>query len=382
MHRTASTDEALDRLSRIQANGHRVLSLYVSLDPSEFPNLRERHAQVDAVLDEAERRAEGGGDGSHEDRLALRAAIEHVRGFLTDAELAVQSARGLAVFYSAPADLFEVVALPRPVTAMAVVQERPFIEPLVALAAPERWCVLLVSRRAGRILYGTREHLLEAASVLDDVRGQHAQGGRSQSRYQRGIESEVDEHVRRTCSALFEHFKARGFERLLLAGPAELRPRVEHDLHPDLSRRLAGHFEIDVERATPDEVHQRAAPQIEADERRRERETLERLTEGMAPGGHAAAGLDEVLQLLNERRVQTLLLAHGFATPGFECPRCGRLASSDGPCPADGAALEPWEDITERAIHLALDQSAAVIVVRHEADALRAHAPIAALLRY
>jgi peptide chain release factor subunit 1 len=334
------------------------------------------------VLDEAERRAEGGGDGSHEDRLALRAAIEHVRGFLTDAELAVQSARGLAVFYSAPADLFEVVALPRPVTAMAVVQERPFIEPLVALAAPERWCVLLVSRRAGRILYGTREHLLEAASVLDDVRGQHAQGGRSQSRYQRGIESEVDEHVRRTCSALFEHFKARGFERLLLAGPAELRPRVEHDLHPDLSRRLAGHFEIDVERATPDEVHQRAAPQIEADERRRERETLERLTEGMAPGGHAAAGLDEVLQLLNERRVQTLLLAHGFATPGFECPRCGRLASSDGPCPADGAALEPWEDITERAIHLALDQSAAVIVVRHEADALRAHAPIAALLRY
>lgn len=382
MHRTSSTGEALERLSGLRANGHRVLSLYVSLDPSAFPNLRERHAQVDAVLDEAEREAERSGDGSHADRVALREDVAQVRRFLTDDELAVQSARGLAVFCSVPADLFEVVALPRPVTAMAVVQERPFIEPLVELGAPERWCVLLVSRRTARILYGTREHLVEVADVRDDVRGQHHQGGRSQSRYQRGIEDEVDEHVRNTCSALFERLQRRPFERLLLAGPAELRPRVQRELHPDLARLLAGHFEIDVERATPDEVHQRALAQIEADEARRERETLARLTEGMAPGGHAAAGLDAVLELLSERRVQTLLLAPDFAAPGSQCPRCGRLSSGEGACPADGAALESCADIAERAIHLALDQAATVMVVRHKLDALRAHAPIAALLRY
>ncbi len=382
MHRTSSIGEALARLSGTRANGHRVLSLYVSLDPSEFPNLRERHAQVDAALDAAERDAERSGDGSHADRMALREDIEQVRSFLTDDELAVQSARGLAVFCSVPADLFEVVALPRPVTAMAVVQERPFIEPLVELGAQERWCVLLVSRRTARVLYGTREHLVEVADVHDDVRGQHHQGGRSQSRYQRGIESEVDEHIRSTCSALFERLKHRPFERLLLAGPAELRPRVESDLHPDLARLLAGHFEIDVERATPDEVHQRALAQIEADEHRRERETLARLTEGMAPGGHAAAGLDEVLELLNERRVQTLLLAQDFAAPGSECPRCGRLASGEGTCPADGTALESCADVAERAIRLALGQSASVVVVRHEVDGLDAHAPIAALLHY
>jgi peptide chain release factor subunit 1 len=382
MHRTTSTSKALSRLTGLETNGHRVLSLYLSLDPSEFPNLRERHAQVDAALDDAERRYESDGSDSHTDRLALREDIERVRGFLTDDELAVQSAHGLAVFCSVPADIFEVVALSSPVEAMAVVDERAFIEPLVELAAPERWCVLLVSRRAGRILYGTRERLVDVASVRDDVHGQHAQGGRSQARFQRAIESEVDEHIRRTCSALFERFKKRGFDRLLLAGPAELRPRVEHELHAELSRRLAGHFEIDVERATADEVHHRAAPQIEADERRREREALERLSEGMAPGGHAAAGLDEVLQLLNERRVQTLLLAHGFTARGFECPRCGRLSSSDAPCPTDGAAPEPREDITERAVELALDQSAEVLPVRHEAGALAQHGPIAALLRY
>ncbi len=382
MHRTTSTSEALNRLTRLETNGHRVLSLYLSLDPSEFPNLRERHAQVDAALDDAERRYQDAGNATHQERMSVRDDIERVRRFLTDDELAVQSARGLAVFCSVPTDLFEVVALPSPVEATAVVDERPFIEPLVELAGRERWCVLLVSRRAARILYGSRELLVEVASVRDDVHGQHAQGGRSQARYQSAIESEVDEHIRRTCSALFERFKKRGFDRLLLAGPAELRPRVERELHAELSRRLAGHFEIDVERATADEVHHRAASQIEADERRRECEALDRLAEGMAPGGHAAAGLDDVLQLLNERRVQTLLLAHGFTAPGFECPRCGRLGTSDAPCPADGAAPEPREDIVERAVERALDQSAEVLAVRHQASELVQHGPIAALLRY
>jgi len=377
-----STNAALARLTGLETGGHQVLSLYLSLDPSEFPNLRERHMQVDALLADAERRHLGEGEGSHADRMALREDIARVREFFTDAELAVPSARGLAVFCSVPAGIFEVVSLPRPVEATVAIDSRPFIEPLVELTAPERWCVLLISRRAGRILRGTREHLVEVDSVLDDVHRRHAQGGWSQARYQRGIETEVDEHIRTTCSTLLDRFKRRSFDRMLIACPVELRHRVEDELDPDLSQRLAGHFEIDVERATPDEVRLRAVPSIEADELRRELEALERVGEGLAPGGHAATGLDEVLELLDERRVQTLLLVHGFTAPGFACPRCGRLSLSGAPCPADGAAPEPREDIIERAIELALEQAAQVLTVRHRPDALVEKGSIAALLRY
>jgi peptide chain release factor subunit 1 len=382
MNRTSSISEALSRLAGLETNGHRVLSLYLNLDPSELPNLRERRMQLDALLADAERRGVGDGNGSRAYSVALREDIERVRGFLTDAELAAPSARGLAIFCSVPADIFEVVTLPRPVEGMVAVEARPFIAPLVELTAPERWCVLLVSRRATRILRGTRARLVEVSSALDDVHGRHAQGGWSQSRFQRAIENEVDEHVRSACSALFERFKRRGFDRLLIASPAELHHRVEHELHADLRQRLAGHFEIDVERATPAEVQERAAPLIDADERRREHEALERLAEGMAPGGHAATGLEEVLQLLDERRVQTLLLAHGFTAPGFACPRCGRLGVSDAPCPTDGAAPEPHGDIVESAIGLALRQSADVLIVRHQPSELAEHSPVAALLRY
>ena len=382
MNRTSSISEALSRLRGLNTNGHDVLSLYLSLDPSEFPNLRERHMEVDALLAGAERGHLSDAQGSHADRMALREGIERVREFFTDDELAVPSAHGLAVFCSMPADIFEVVSLPRPVDAAVVVDARPFIEPLVELTAPERWCALLISRRASRILCGTRDRLVEVESVLDDVHRRHAQGGWSQTRYQRGIENEVDQHIRTACSALLERFKRRSFDRLLIASPDELRHRVEHELDPNLSRRLAGHFEIDVERATPDEVRRRAAPPIEADELRREQEALERLSEGLAPGGHAATGLDEVLNLLDERRVQTLLLAPGFAVPGFVCPACGRLAAGGAQCPADGTTPEPRKDIVERAIELALNQSAEVLTVRHQPEALIEYGSIAAMVRY
>lgn len=381
MHRTDSTSDALNRLSALQANGHDVLSLYLNLDPSEYPNLRERHMQVTALLADVERRHIDDED-PHAERIGLREDIERVREFLTDAELAVPSAQGLAVFCSVPGELFEVVRLPRPVDAAVTVDQRPFIEPLVELIAPERWCVLLVSRRASRVLRGTRERLIEVASVVDDVHGRHAQGGRSQARYQRAIENEVDEHIRTTCSALFDRWRRRPFDRLLIGGPAELRRRVESELHPDLKRRLAGHFEIDVERATADEVRQRTAPLIEADDGRRERDALERLSEGFAPDGHAAGGLDEVLQLLDDKRVQMLLLTHGLEAPGFVCPQCGRLSAGDGPCPGDGVAPEPCEDVIPRAIQVAIDQAAEVLVVREQHDALAAYGSVAALLRY
>jgi peptide chain release factor subunit 1 len=256
------------------------------------------------------------------------------------------------------------------------------MEPVDPLSAPERWCALLISRRASRVFMGTREHLIEVAAVLDDVHRRHAQGGWSQARYQRGIEEEAQEHIRRTCTILFKRLQRRAFDRLLVAGPAELHPRVERELHPELRRRLAGFFEIDVERASSDEIHRRAMPLIETAERGREHEALGRLDEGPAPAGHAAAGLDEVLELLNEGRVQTLLIAQGFAAQGFVCSHCGRLTAGGSLWAVDGATPEHREDIVESAIELALDRSTEVLVVRHELEELAAHGSIAALLRY
>lgn len=382
-HRATLDSSAVGRLRRLDTDGHRVLSIYLGFDPSAMPNLRERHMELDSLLVQAERRWGEDGALSHGERIALRDDIATVRGLIADEqELAPESAHGLAIFCAASAGVCDVVSLPEPVDPLVALEERPLIEPLLELASAERWCVLLVSHRTSRIFTGTSERLLEVGHVRDDVHGRHDQGGWSQSRYQRGIETETDRHIRGTCEQVYERFRRHAFDRLLIAGPDELHRRVEHELHPDLRERLAGSFEIDVERAAADEVHRRAVPLIEAEERRREEDALTRLEEGLAPSGHAAVGLDQVLEELNERRVATLVLNRGFAAPGFTCPSCGRIAADARTCPIDGASPEPTENVIVSAVELAEQQGAAVLFVRHLNDRLAARGSVGALLRF
>jgi len=153
-------------------------------------------------------------------------------------------------------------------------------------------------------------------------------------------------------------------------------------LHASLRERLRGFIEVDVEHSSPDDVARAAASDIEAAERRHEREKLDRLLEGVGAGGRGAAGLDDTLGALNERRVETLLFAEGFTAPGSVCSSDGFVAAQEGgTCPVDGGELVRRDDIIESAIELALAQSADVLVVRHHDD-LSELGSIGATLRF
>ena len=100
-------------------------------------------------------------------------------------------------------------------------------------------------------------------------------------------------------------------------------------------------------------------------------------------GSRAVSGLEPVLAALNERRVETLVLHRTFSTPGTLCPRCGWLGPEGvETCPADGAALAACEDLADAAIELAIQQSADVLPLSHDEDALEERGGVAALLRF
>jgi peptide chain release factor subunit 1 len=312
----------------------------------------------------------------HDERVALRRDLERVRRELT-AGLDADGAHGLAIFASTPADLWESLKLSRPVANAADVDSRPHIEPLTEHADATRWAVLLVNRRTGRILRGTRDALYEVASLVDDVHGQHDQGGWSQARYERSVEQEVEDHLKRAAEALFRRFQRQEFDALLVGAPEELAAHVEERLHPYLRERLAGRLTVGVEHASPDEIVASAQPRFEEHERQREHDVLERVGEGPS-----AAGWDDVLEALNEKRVDTLLVDGGSHQAGGVCPRCGWLGTARETCPVDGTALGPHDDLTEPAIEAALRQSATVLHLRHHGDELARRGGIASVLRF
>jgi peptide chain release factor subunit 1 len=373
------TPERLRRLADTKPGDGKVLSLFMNLDPSQFGTAPARSSQVRSLLDRAALLVRDDQGLSHAEREALKTDLARVERVL-EGELEAKGAHGLAVYSSSAANLFEVLRLGTPVDYDVVIADMPCIEPLTRMALSETWCVLLANRRVARLFCGTPPTLEEIALVQDDVHGQHDQGGWSQARYQRGIEKEVADHLRHTAETAFERLKDRLPTGLIAGGPQELIGDLEATLHPYLADRLAGRIDVDVENSNGDQVLAAAMPHIQAAVRAREDDALARLIQGFSTGG-AVGGLPDVLLVLQERRVETLLVDRGFREPGRVCPRCGLLATEGDTCPIDGSAMEPVADVVEAAVARAVTQSAQVLVLDDRPE-LGPHRHIAAVLRF
>jgi peptide chain release factor subunit 1 len=201
------------------------------------------------------------------------------------------------------------------------------------------------------VLRGSASNLGEVLSFGDNVHGQHSQGGWSQARYARSVTHDVEEHLRRTGEVLLSQYRRRPFSGLLIAAPEELRSAVTEALHSYVRDRLAGFIDLDVETASPDQVRAAAEPLIAQREQELVRAQLERLRAGLGNGARAAAGAEQVLRCLEERRVEALLIPAGNREP-----------------------------TVERAVHAALDQGADVLPV--ESPDLGPLGGIAAVLRF
>ena len=376
MQVSAPDRDQLRALAELRLDRPLVISLYLNLDPSQFATPPARKSGIRSLIDEAERRVRERNGLSHEDRAALQGSLERAKGFLEN-DLPTDGAHALAVFASEENDLFQVLKLPRSVPNRVAIGHSPLVGPLARIARRERWCVTLVNRRDARILRGGADGLREVERIHDDVSGQHDQGGWSQSRYQRGVEKEKDDHLKTTCDALLRHFKRQPFQRLIVGGPREVVTDFEQKLHHYLSERLGGRVEVDVERSNPDQVLEAARPLIEKLEREREHDALERL------GERGACGIEDVLPPLNERRVELLILDEQFGgVTGVQCHECGWLGLEGDRCPADGSETVQLDDLTEAMIELSVQQAADLLAVHHEREGLERYGGAAALLRF
>src|SRR3954452_23300263 len=375
--------DRLRELATLRPEGARVLSVFLNLDPAEFAEPPARASEIRSVVDELRRVARDSDGLAHDAKVALREDVDRIEDYLSS--FTPKGAHGMVLYACGPAGLFEVIRLPRPIETRAVIDDSPLIEPLAELIATGSWCVVLVNRQTGRMFVGDRERLDEVDVIVDDVHGQHKQGGLSQARYQRSVDEDVQDHLRNVASAAFNRFKRARFDNLLIGGPQETVTDFEAKLHAYLQERVAGRIDLDVENSSVDDVHSAAAAKIEEFERKRERDALDRLSEGLSKGTRAAAGLEDVLEALNERRAEILLLEPGYQAAGCTCPQCGWVGPMDGgSCPADGTPVECRDSVVESAVELAVVQSADVLVMRDEDHQreLQSHGQIAAVLRF
>jgi peptide chain release factor subunit 1 len=363
--------------------GHRVVSLYLDLDPERFAAPSARSSQIRSLIDEAARNLDSTAQLDHRERVAIRSDLRRLDDYLGSREPPFQGARALAVFCCSRDGLFEVLQLPRPTEGRVMIETTPYVEPLVAATSQRLWAVLLISRRTARLLTGSATGLRERQRFDDFVHGQHEQGGWSQSHYERSIEKDADDHLRRAVDLIDRYCRNERYDRIALGGPDEVVARLEGMLPAEVSDRLApGSVDVDVATATEAQIRSAVSRLATDDEKNFEREALDRLAEGIGTGGRAAGGPPETIEALNERRVGTLLLEPRFDASGARCPSCGLiLLDGDRRCTADGTELEPVEHLREAAVESAIAQDAEVVLINHYPD-LGPFQGIGALLRF
>jgi peptide subunit release factor 1 (eRF1) len=389
---TDITTDRLRALAETRSAQGKVLSVFINLDPTTFAAPPARATEISSVIDEASRTVRDRDDLTHEERGALERDIDRVEERLRNSP-DTAGARGLAVFACEPAGLFEILKLPRSVERKVSIGDTPCVEPLARIGTGELWWLVLVDRRHGRLLAGTVDGLVEVWKTDDPIHGVRQQAGFSQSRdmqtgggedrAMRGIEKDVDDHLRRVGDELRERLKRVSVAGILVGGPTEAVARFESLLHADVSRCLQGRFDTDVWHSGADDVLKAARPLLDELIARRDEELLARIDEGVGTGGRAVAGLKDVLPCVHERRIDTLVVQEGFAAKGVRCPQCGWLGlSAGGQCPADGTMTEMVDNVVEAAVARAFGQDARVRYLPAADTPLAERGSIAAVLRY
>lgn len=343
-------DSDLRRLSALRPDVP-VLSLYVDINPTDFGTQPARDGAYRSALDEARKRIEAY-ETDHAGRMSLRADLEQAAAFLERS--GPKRGHGVVIFAASAAGLFEAYTLPRAPRTRVVVDESPYITPLFTAADVRDWLIVVVDARNARLLHGNADHLEELEQFQDHIEGQHER--QNTSDHQRWVENQVDQHLKKAAAAVDRHLAGARSDKVLVGAPPEIAPRFEEVMSNPAREKLAGRFDVEVPDAIPDDIRAAVLPCLEEDERRHEREVLDRLAERLGRGERAAAGVDEVLAMLEQARVETLLY--------------------------DEAAQRPDAEVLERAIEDAVAQSAEILPLRHHRGALEPHGQIAAVLRF
>ena len=375
------TWEQLRELASFRGRGAAV-SLYVNLDPSEVPTAGDLASHVRSLITRAERQLqERRGELGHDERRALEHDLERVAQWF-GGEFSREGVRGVAVFAAGRDDLFLPLTLSWPVQDEARIASQLYLAPLVRLVGRDDGAlVAYVGRERGDVYRLRSGQLVPLADESTEVPGRHDQGGWSQGRYERHIETIVDRHLRDVADALDRCVRRLRGVRVVLAGTEERRAGFEELLAAETRAALVGWVAAEAHVDGP-RLLEAARPLLDEWRAGREESLLERWREEAARNGRAAAGWEETLQAASDGRVELLLVQDGADRPAYVCPECGRAQAGDGSCPLDGTTLQPADTGLDLAVHQTLTHGGTVEVIGEEHRDLEPVGGVAALLRF
>ncbi|MFI9559695.1 VLRF1 family aeRF1-type release factor [Nonomuraea endophytica] len=364
-----------------------VVSLYTTADPREEASTRPARGirlrnELSAIRDHV---------NTWPDRERREAVFRRLGGLEPDIlELldAAESGIGRALFASVSDDDVRTIKLQVPIEDCAVLESTAYVRPLLtAMATSAPAGLVLVSRDGVRLIdlrYGVAEEIEHETYEIDTedwrpMRGP-GPGGTAQSsstqtdRFQRRVEDHLRRNLHGSAPEIARQARSRGWTDVLLIGDVELTEVLAGAVHP----LEVVQVDTIVDTLPPAEAAKHVAPELAATRERRDAALAARAVDAAKSGGRGSLGLNQTLALLNEGRVDHLLLEESAKWSGFK----GLDGYLYDHAPA-GVPSDPEPDLGERMIEAALNTGVTLtILTTTGAEPLADYNGVAALLRW
>lgn len=327
----------LTELARLRSPAGPVVSVYLDVRWAD----EQQRDRVRLFLKNELRRAREGADD------ALGADLDWIeeRGRLLIEQALVPDANGVALFACGALRLREILPVRVSLENAFVLGDTPWLKPLAAVLEEMRPAlVVFVDGESARLLplgaAGPGEELV----LQHAVEGRHSNGGwaaLAQSRYQRHIEAQRDQHFEAVASAVTDVVERDGIARIVVAGEPRAVAAFRKHLGAPVGGRVVG--VITGTRWEPaGKLGARAADLLSRLEESETTAAIDAVLDDAAKGQRAVAGLSATLDAVRFNAVQRLYLLRNFETAGRVCTGCGTLeVGADGPCPVCDAPTRP-----------------------------------------
>jgi peptide chain release factor subunit 1 len=352
------TAEAINRIMRFHGDGLPVVSLYVPVNPAG--GRTEIRSRVDSLVDDKLEPLAKDHSTGHDWRLSLRGDIQRIKERPARAHL---PPRGTAIFSCSGRGFYEEVPLPRPVRDRAVVDDTPFVRPMLAILDEyHRSLVLVINEESARVWEHYLDDMQELTRVRDRVlRKPNYAGALGIEYHVRNKEDElVKKHYRHVVGMLDELARTSGFDLLIIGGHDYEVPVFLEFLTRDLRERVAGTFTIDPSTAPLAEIRANADSIVERYEREADLRLLAEILDRYEAGGFATVGLENCLWAGSVAAIQTLLVQEGATIPGVVCDQSGWLALEGDTCPLGGNPARHTPDVIDELVEAVIDEGGSI----------------------
>jgi peptide chain release factor subunit 1 len=297
--------------------------------------------------------------------------------------------RSVALFSDQSKQFFKVYPLAVPVPDLIHIGIRPNVRPLAGLFdSYGGYSVVLIDKQGARLFHFHLGQLVEQEGVLGASVRQVKKGGSGVAGMRggiasqtRGVEETIERNMREVIDFATKFFEEKHIRRILISGTDDNIALFRSYLPKMWQSLIVGTFPGSMT-ASHQEILNKTLEIGKKAEKAREDQLIEKLITQASKQAGAIVGLEPTLKAVNEGRIQTLVIQHGFQSKGFRCPQCNTITSlSEIVCKQCNSEALGISDVIATAVSLTLKNGGEVDVV-HDQPEFEKAGSIGAFLRY